>query len=112
MRQVDHFIVEVAALLHDIYDHKYTAESSGTTTDQQHFLERFLCNLGLSNFCAQQLVRIIQAVGYTKQLSRERRGESVGCDLVAEYNCVQDADFLDAIGAIGILRTSAFSGVR
>nr|WP_255639616.1 HD domain-containing protein [Aquibacillus saliphilus] len=92
----DEFIAEVGGWLHDIGDKKLFKEPLLVKKDMYSFLERL-------NLTVEQLSQIEKAVsgvsfsGGQKPLSKE--GE-----------IVQDADRLDAIGALGIARTFAYGG--
>lgn len=98
----------IAGLLHDILDSKLQAADTTVTAEGQlrsilSAEEGFLTNEEID-----KVFIIIKAVGY-KNVIKE------GYDafkLPVEYRCVQDADLLDAIGAIGIARCMAFSGKR
>lgn len=98
----------IAGLLHDILDSKLQAADTTLTAEGQlrtilRSEEGFLTEEEI-----EKIFVIIKAVGY-KNVIKE------GYDafkLPAEYRCVQDADLLDAIGAIGIARCFAFSGKR
>ncbi|KAJ2593584.1 hypothetical protein IWW49_000425 [Coemansia sp. RSA 1797] len=110
---VDMVVVHLAALLHDVDDAKYSDASTSTVGD-------FLATTKLDTERAHRIVRIIDAVSFRKELlaiGQERAGTMdaderewrLNC---VELSCVQDADRLDAIGAFGVMRCAAFSGVR
>lgn len=98
----------IAGLLHDVLDSKLQdAEGSLSAEDQ---LRRILKNEPdfLTEAEIEKTFLIIKNVGY-KNIIKE------GYDaftLPVEYRCVQDADLLDAIGAIGIARCMAYSGKK
>ncbi len=95
-------LVELAALLHDIADSKFHDgdEEIGPRTAQD-WLER-------SSYPPERIARIIQiirAISY-------KGGKNEHEDSSMEFKVVQDADRLDAIGAIGIARTFNYGGYK
>lgn len=91
--------VALAALLHDVDDRKISPQ----TCAHKDRAVGFLRENGLSNDKINQIVRIISEISFSAGNGRPSALE--GC-------CVQDADRLDALGAIGIARTFAFGGSR
>ncbi|MBQ8995935.1 MAG: HD domain-containing protein [Oscillospiraceae bacterium] len=92
----DRFIVALAALLHDADDHKLFR------TDNNANARRFLKEQGVPEEKVEEICETINMVSFSKN-----RGKSPE---TLEGRIVQDADRLDAIGAIGIARTFAFGG--
>jgi len=91
------FITEMAALLHDIDDWKINGDMQ---TSQAEF---WLKKMKISETEAERILEIIDQVSF----------KGAGVETVAtsiEAKIVQDADRLDAIGAIGIARTFAYGG--
>ncbi|MFT4779359.1 MAG: hypothetical protein ACJAU0_001951 [Flavobacteriales bacterium] len=93
-------VVELAALLHDIADHKF---HDGDLAIGPNRAEQLLLKHGYTKEVAQQVKQIIAEVSY-KGAEEETPVSSI------EAACVQDGDRLDAIGAIGIGRAFAFGG--
>ena len=96
----------IAATLHDILDSKL--QDSTLTAEMKlrqilHEEKGFLTEVEI-----EKVFTIIKAVGY-KNVIKEGYN---AFNYPVEYRCVQDADLLDAIGAIGIARCFAFSGKR
>ncbi|TMW57388.1 hypothetical protein Poli38472_003313 [Pythium oligandrum] len=92
-------IVDLAALLHDIDDWKYQTEDAPTKRAQS-FLESH-------DVPADKIARvmdIINNMGFKEELGGKQR------EFTVEFGCVQDADRLDAIGAIGIARCFTYGG--
>lgn len=95
----DLFVTEMAALLHDLDDWKLSrsADVSGSRSAQ------WLAGLELESGVAGVILAVIAEVSY------KGAGTSTPVNSV-EAAVVQDADRLDAIGAIGIARTFAYGG--
>lgn len=89
----ERFVVELAALLHDVGDAKFHdgIERSG------EFSREILRNLGVSGETVAHVVQIVDNISF-------RKGADAA-ELTLEGKIVQDADRLDALGAIGIVRT-------
>jgi len=94
---VDLYTVELAALLHDLTDRKYY---KGTEEEGNKMLTDFLKR---KNIKAPRITRILEIIN---NMSYSKNAEV----LSPEQAVVQDADRLDAIGAIGIARCMAYSG--
>jgi len=94
----DLFIIEMAALLHDLDDWKLKSGNHLENKTQQ-WLEK----LEVTKVEKAKIIEVIQQVSF--------KGAGVETPaLSAEAKIVQDADRLDAIGAIGIARTFAYGG--
>jgi uncharacterized protein len=97
--RADVFVVELAALLHDVEDYKF----SGSAEAGPRFAHEHLSSLGVSGDIADHVSDIIRRMSF--------KGANVEqLPLSLEGRCLQDADRLDAIGAIGIARTFAYGG--
>ena len=92
-------IVQLAALLHDVDDRKLSPE----TYEGKLRAVAFMKENGVEIGKIETIVDIISRISFSAQLPPP---ESI------EGKCVQDADRLDAMGAIGIARTFAFGGSR
>lgn len=95
-------VVELSALLHDVADAKFhNGDENLALVVARDFLEKQNVDEGL----VEQVLFIIQKISF------KNRGE-VPEVLPIELKIVQDADRLDAIGAIGIARTFNFGGYK
>lgn len=97
----------LAALLHDVGDHKYA--KPGEDTENQIY--RIMREHGAHDLMAFKVQAIAKHVSWTNEM---RDPQSVA-DTLAEFPelaIVQDADRLDAIGAVGIARCFAYGGAR
>ena len=95
-------VVALAALLHDIADPKF---HNGNETLALEISERFLTENKVDADVIQQVLYVIQNISF------KNRGEAPKQPSL-ELQIVQDADRLDAIGAIGIARTFNFGGFK
>lgn len=97
----DPFIVDVAALMHDTVDSKFYGENS----DQGYQLVReLLGRTGLGEL-EERIIHIIKNVSYSNKLKTGDQGDPL-------LLLIQDADKLDAMGAIGIARAFNYGGFR
>lgn len=98
--KADLFIVELAALLHDIADHKF---HDGDDTIGPKVAREWLDSLSADEDTIDHISTIIKEVSF--------KGAGVATPMsTVEGDAVQDADRLDAIGAIGIARAFAYGG--
>jgi uncharacterized protein len=95
-------LVELAALLHDIDDHKF---NGGDLEVGARTARKLLSTLGVDETVIEQVTHIIATLSY-----KGAHVHSVPSSL--EGKIVQDADRLDAIGAIGIARAFAYGGSK
>ncbi len=95
-------VVALAALLHDIADPKF---HNGNETLALEMSKRFLTEINADESTIEQVLYIIQNISF------KNRGEAPANPSL-ELQIVQDADRLDAIGAIGIARTFNFGGFK
>lgn len=98
----DPFVIDLAALLH-VGDRKVL----GTEHDDDSIAENFLQDNGVNRLIADHVLHIIRNMSYSKSL---QSGDTAPRSI--EFQIVQDADRLDALGAIGIARAFAFGGSR
>ena len=89
-------IAVLAALLHDADDHKLFATAGNANA------RAFLQENGLPRQCIDRICEVINAVSFSRNQGKAPE--------TAEGKVVQDADRLDALGAIGIARTFAYGG--
>lgn len=95
-------VVELSALLHDIADPKF---HDGDETLALKISREFLEDLKVDESAIQQVLFVIQNISF------KNRGEAPK-KLSIELKIVQDADRIDAIGAIGVARTFNFGGFK
>ena len=99
---VNRFIVELGALLHDIADHKFNdGDESIGVSKARKFLER----LSVEENAIDHVVKIMLNISF-------KGGNFSQAFSSEELAVVQDADRLDAIGAIGIARAFNYGGFK
>ena len=99
---VDLFVVELAALLHDIADWKF---NDGNEDIGPQLAREWLESLNVEENEISNVCQIIQDISF--------KGSGVVTNMkTQEGKIVQDADRLDAMGAIGIGRAFAYGGSK
>ncbi len=99
--------VELAALLHDVRDWKYSGDANAGAEAVSSWLEEH----GHPADDIRSIVKIISNVGFKDELVSST-SSSASLEMTPEFKVVQDADRLDAIGALGIARTFCYGGAR
>lgn len=88
--------VDIGALLHDVDDHKLFNNKNNENA------RKFLIENDFDSEAIEDIIEIINSVSFTKNKGTKPKA--------LEACIVQDADRLDAIGAIGVARTFMYSG--
>ena len=100
---VDLEVVQLGALLHDIADSKF---HDGDETIGPKKAREFLFQQNVSSEVIEHVVKIIANMSFSKSLDKNIIFTS------PELEVVQDADRLDAVGAIGIARAFNYGGFK
>lgn len=95
-------VVELSALLHDIADPKF---HNGDETIAPKISREFLTNQNVPDEIIDQVLFVIENISFKNR-------DQAPADPPIELQIVQDADRIDAIGAIGIARTFNFGGFK
>lgn len=98
----DPLVIELAALLHDISDHKY---NGGDFEAGQRLVLELLAQHNCPEELAHKVADVVSVVSFKGALVADSPTSLEG-------QIVRDADRLDAIGAIGIARAFAYGGSR
>ncbi len=93
---VDKDVIIVSALIHDLIDHKLEEKYKATKDE----LDQLLGDCELSSLQIEHIFNVIENISFSKGNIPESK----------EGKIVQDADRLDALGAIGIARTFSYGG--
>lgn len=99
---VDSFIVELGALLHDIADSKF---NNGDETIGPKIAKDFLKSQNVAENICEHIDSIIKNISF-------KGGKEIQQFKSLELDVIQDADRLDALGAIGIARTFNYGGFK
>ena len=102
---IDNLVVSLGALLHDIADAKF---HDGDETIGPELGKDFLNSLNVDPEVIAHVVNIINNISFKNSLSNDGLTNFNS----KELQVVQDADRLDAIGAIGIARAFNYGGFR
>jgi len=101
--KVDILVVALSALLHDIADSKFY---NGDSTIGPKLAGEFLLKQNVDSVTINHVIKIIENISYISNIGSTSSFKSI------ELDVVQDADRLDAIGAIGIARTFNYGGFK
>lgn len=105
--KVDILIVSLGALLHDIADAKF---HNGDETIGPRLARTFLESLKVNEKIIDHVIKIIENISFKSSL---KDGSAKKKKFTSnELKVVQDADRLDAIGAIGIARAFNYGGFK
>ena len=102
---LDLLVVELAALLHDIADSKF--HNGDEELGPKRAVE-FMSSQNISSPQITEVELIIRNMSFRNAFDREK---DPVCDRL-EFKIVQDADRLDAIGAIGVSRALHYGGYK
>lgn len=100
---VNELIVALGALLHDIADSKFT---NGDETVGPKMAREFLFKHNVDSLVIEHVINIIKHVSFKNSLEKTTPFSS------KELEVIQDADRLDALGAIGIARCFNYGGFK
>ncbi|MDA0177820.1 MULTISPECIES: HD domain-containing protein [Mesoflavibacter] len=100
---VDELVVALGALLHDIADSKF---NNGDDTIGPKIAGEFLMKQNVSTKVINHVIKIIENVSFSSNIDKTDAFKS------KELEVIQDADRLDALGAIGIARTFNYGGFK
>lgn len=98
----DLLVVRLASWLHDVGDRKVLHQEHDDPTIAHNFLR----SQKLGAYTTQSVMHIIEHMSFSKSLDNPQEQKPL------EQQIVEDADRLDAMGAIGIARAFAFGGSR
>ncbi|MCF6279163.1 MAG: HD domain-containing protein [Flavobacteriaceae bacterium] len=102
---VDDFIVALGALLHDIADAKFY---DGDETVGPKMAREFLFSQNVDSTIIEHIVQIVDNISFKSSLSKGEKDRFSS----PELDVIQDADRLDAIGAIGVARCFNYGGFK
>ncbi|WP_397364303.1 HD domain-containing protein [Olleya sp. R77988] len=101
--KADKLVVKLGALLHDIADSKF---HNGDSTIGPKIAGAFLLKQNVDSATINHVIKIIENISYSSNIEKPSNFKSL------ELDVVQDADRLDALGAIGIARTFNYGGFK
>ena len=97
---VNHLVVELGALLHDIADAKF---HDGDESIAPKIARDFMIEQEIKKDIVDHVIKIIENISFRKSFEGVQFNSR-------ELHVVQDADRLDALGAIGIARAFSYGG--
>ncbi|KAG9241625.1 HD domain-containing protein [Calycina marina] len=105
--KLDINIITLSALLHDVGDRKYLKPGEDSNT----LVRNLLISFGAPEHLAARIQTICAGVSYTSEMKDPAYVLGL-IEFYPELAVVQDADRLDAIGAVGIGRLFTYGGAR
>jgi uncharacterized protein len=100
-------LIILSALLHDVGDKKYLPPGQTGET----MVKNYLLSIGAAQSLAENVQTICTNVSYTNETANMPAVKEL-CVTIPELAIVQDADRLDAIGAVGVGRLFAYGGAK
>jgi uncharacterized protein len=97
----DPFLTDITALLHDTADSKF---AGGDTAKGYKLIGEFMDNCEMTGI-RDQVIHVIKNISFSNKNSTGGKDDPL-------FRIIQDADRLDAIGAIGIARAFNYGGFR
>ncbi len=97
---LDFLVIEIAALLHDLTDRKFNNNSR----KNEKIIYEFLISAGIDQENIKKIFYLINNVSFSNKNNSKNISD--------ELKILQDADRLDAIGAIGIARAFSYGGYK
>ena len=105
--QFDETLITLGALLHDVGDRKYLLPEQ----DPSSMVSSFLISAGAPTDLATRIQELVSHVSFSTEKRDPEQVRTV-LERIPELAIVQDADRLDAIGAVGIARCFAFTASK
>ncbi|MBS1007366.1 HD domain-containing protein [Leuconostoc suionicum] len=103
-KNADAFVVSAAALLHDVYDDKLYDSQEDILAAKNNMIS-FLLSIGVHPEMIEEITYIIDNMSWSKSLEGSQ-------ELNINGQIVQDADRLEAMGAIAITRAITYGAVK
>jgi len=103
-KKADAFVVRAAALLHDVYDDKLYDSQEDILAAENNMIS-FLLSIGVHPEMIEEITYIIDNMSWSKSLEGAQ-------ELNINGQIVQDADRLEAMGAIAITRAITYGAVK
>lgn len=103
-KKADAFVVRAAALLHDVYDDKLYDSQEDIVAAKNNMIS-FLLSIGVHPEMIEEITYIIDNMSWSKSLEGTQ-------ELNINGQIVQDADRLEAMGAIAITRAITYGAVK
>lgn len=103
-KKADAFVVRAAALLHDVYDDKLYDSQEDILAAKNNMIS-FLLSIGVHPKMREEITYIIDNMSWSKSLEGTQ-------ELNINGQIVQDADRLEAMGAIAITRAITYGAVK
>jgi len=108
-RAIDEDVLIAIASLHDSFDHKYLTTPEAVNKAKSEVRDFLMAKCHMPDSVINMMFEVIDNMGFTSEVTKGA-DSSLSPETIAYMHIVQDADRLDAIGAIGVARCLAFTG--
>lgn len=104
---LDSTIITLSALLHDVGDRKYVTKEEDPST----IIRELLLGFGADRELAEKVQTICKGVSWSSEIKDTEKVKKL-IEQHPELAVVQDADRLDALGAVGVGRVFTYGGAK